>query len=122
MSRINPLYIIAISGAILLTGCASILNEADQKINITTPDNKSINGDVNGVKFVGPGVVSVKRENAAKIVNVETAGCTKTTTLPNEVDSKFWINILSGGPFGSSTDYGTGKMWKYQDNVAIACK
>jgi hypothetical protein len=67
-------------------------------------------------------VVSVKREKIARLLTVDTAGCAKQTTLPNEVDSKFWINILSGGPLGSSTDYGTGKMWKYQENVAISCQ
>jgi hypothetical protein len=116
------LFPAAICGVVFLSGCASIMNEADQKINVTTSGNKAITGNVNGVPFTAPGVVTVKREKAAKILNVDTAGCTKQTTLPNEVDSKFWINVLSGGPFGSSTDYGTEKMWKYQDNVAIACQ
>lgn len=122
MSLVRSLQISALCGAFFLTGCASILNEADQKINITTSGNKAISGNVNGVAFTGPGVVTVKREKVAKIISVDTAGCTKQTTLPNEVDTKFWINLLSGGPFGSSTDYGTDKMWKYQDNVAIACQ
>lgn len=122
MSFMRSLQTAALCGAFFLTGCASILNESDQKINITSTGNKAISGNVNGVPFTGPGVVTVKRDKVAQIVNVDTAGCTKQTSLPNEVDNKFWINILSGGAFGSSTDYGTGKMWKYQDNVAIACQ
>jgi len=42
--------------------------------------------------------------------------------MENDVDPKFFVNVLSGGPFGSSTDYGTEKMWKYAENVTIACK
>ncbi|MDH4451492.1 MAG: hypothetical protein QE265_13030 [Rhodoferax sp.] len=109
-------------GAVLLTGCASIMNDDNQNINVTTTGNKQISGNVDGKPFTAPGVVSVKRDKVARTLNVDTPGCTKETSLPNEVDSKFWINILSGGPFGSSTDYGTGKMWKYQENVAIACQ
>ena len=111
-----------VCGAMLLTGCASILNEETQSINVTTSGNKQISGNVDGKPFTAPGVVSVKREKIARLLTVDTAGCTKQTSLPNEVDSKFWINILSGGPFGSSTDYSTGKMWKYQENVAITCQ
>jgi len=102
-------------------GCASIMNDPEQKINITTSGNKAVAGNINGVAFTGPGVVSVKRENAPKVINVETAGCTKQTNMTAEIDTNFWWNFLSGGPFGSSTDYGTGRMWKYQDNIAITC-
>jgi len=38
------------------------------------------------------------------------------------VDPKFFVNILSGGSFGSTTDYSTEKMWKYNENVVISCK
>ncbi len=122
MSLVRTFQLSALCGALFLSGCASILNEADQKVNITTSGNKAVTGNINGVAFTAPGVVSVKREKAAKVLTIDTEGCTKQTTLPNEVDSKFWINILSGGAPGSSTDYGTDKMWKYQDNVAITCQ
>ncbi len=113
---------VMVCSAILLTGCASIMNEETQSINVTTSGNKKITGNIDGKPFTGPGIVNVKREKTSRLLTVDTAGCTKQTTLPNEVDSKFWVNILSGGPLGSSTDYGTGKMWKYQENVAITCQ
>ena len=40
----------------------------------------------------------------------------KKMLLDTEVESVFWVNILSGGPFGSSTDYGTESMFKYAPN------
>jgi hypothetical protein len=118
---ISKKTLLSLSVSFAFVGCASIMNDPEQKINITTSGNKAVTGNINGVAFTGPGVVSVKRENAPKVISVETAGCTKQTTMPAEIDTKFWVNILSGGPFGSSTDYGTGRMWKYQDNIAITC-
>jgi outer membrane murein-binding lipoprotein Lpp len=106
---------------ILMSGCASILNEKTQKINVASSNGKPITGTVDGQAFTAPGVVTVTRAKAAKIINVDTAGCAKQTVVDNSVDMKFFINILSGGAFGSTTDYATEKMWKYSDTVVISC-
>lgn len=111
----------ALVSVALLSGCASILNEKTQQINVAASNGKAISGTVDGVPFTGPGIVSVQRQKASKIFNVDTAGCAKATTVENSVDPKFFINILSGGAFGSTTDYSTDKMWKYADNVVISC-
>ena len=68
-----------------------------------------------------PGVVTVKKENKDKVLVADDAKCTDIS-LNKEVESAFFINILSGGVFGSSTDYGSDKMWKYQDSVSVPCK
>ena len=78
-------------------------------------------GTIDGVPFAGPAIVSVQRQKASKIVAVDTAGCAKQTVLENTVDPKFFVNILGGGAFGSTTDYSTEKMWKYADNVVVSC-
>lgn len=106
---------------VLMTGCASILNEDTQQINISSSNGKEIQGTIDGAPFTAPGIVAVKRQNNAKIINVDTAGCAKQTVVDSTVDSKFFINILSGGAFGSTTDYATEKMWKYSDSVVISC-
>jgi diacylglycerol kinase family enzyme len=64
----------------------------------------------------------VKRANADKVVKVDTPDCAKETLLAKQVDSKFFINVLSGGALGSTTDYASEEMWKYDDNVVIQCK
>lgn len=104
-----------------LSGCATILNDDTQKINIMSSNNKEFKGTVDGVPFSGPGIVSVKRTKADKVITVETPSCNKQTLLASSVDMKFFINILSGGTFGSSTDYASEKMWKYQESVYIPC-
>lgn len=106
---------------LMLTSCATILNEDMQKVNISSSAD-SIKGNIDGVPFQGPGVVNVKRAKSDKIINVDTPSCQKQTILTSTVDPKFFINILIGGTFGSSTDYATDKMWKYQDQVIISCK
>jgi hypothetical protein len=118
----KKLAMATVMGSVLLmTGCASILNEKTQQINVSSSNGKPLQGTVDGVPFTGPGVVSVTRAKAAKIVAVETPGCAKQTVVENSVDPKFFINILSGGAFGSTTDYSTEKMWKYADTVVVSC-
>lgn len=109
-------------GTIFLSSCATILNEDTQKINVTSSNNKPFKGTIDGVPFNGPGVVSVKRTKEDKVISVPSGGCANTTSVNSEVDPKFFINILSGGTFGSTTDYSTDKMWKYQDNVIVNCQ
>jgi uncharacterized protein YceK len=110
-----------LASIVLMSGCASILNEKTQQINVSSSNGKAIKGSVDGNSFTGPGIISVNRAKASKIFNVDTEGCVKQTAVENNVDPKFFINILSGGTFGSSTDFATEKMWKYADNVVISC-
>jgi len=108
--------------SVALTSCASMFNEKQQKINIVSSNNTPLKGTISGVPFTGPGIVSIDRSKTDKIIFVDGDACTKQTALNSSVDTNFWINILSSGPFGSSTDYSTEKMWKYQDTVVIPCK
>jgi len=115
-------YVSAIALTVALSGCASILNDKTQAINVSSSTGSDIQGTVNGMPFKAPGVVAVTRENKNKLFVTETEGCTKETIAEKSVDPKFFINILSGGSFGSSTDYASDKMWKYNESVVIACK
>lgn len=112
---------LVVASALALSACATILNEETQQINVSASNGQPVKGTIDGQPFEGPGVVSVKRANADKIITTETAGCAETTTLNKQVDSKFFVNILSGGVFGSTTDYSTEKMWMYDENVVISC-
>lgn len=107
---------------VMLSGCASILNDKTQPVNVTASGNKEISASIDGQTFKTPAVVNVTRENKNKLVTTAAEGCAKETSMEKSVDSKFWINILTGGIWGSSTDYGTEKMWRYAENVVIQCK
>lgn len=106
---------------IFATGCATILNEDMQKINVSSTHDE-IRGTIDGVPFKGPGVVSVKRSRSDKTIMIETPSCQREVVLQSSVDPKFFINILSGGVFGSTTDFVSERMWKYQDQVVVPCK
>lgn len=120
--KIKVVSVIATACVLLTTGCASILNEETQHINVQSTSGEKFTGNIDGNIFEGPGIVEVKRANMDRMVNVETEGCAKQTVMPKQVDSIFFLNILTGGVFGSTTDYSTEKMWKYQDSVVINCQ
>jgi len=108
---------------VFLSGCASILNDKTQPINVASSTGSDIKGTVNGMPFKAPGIVNVIREKKDLLFVTETEGCTKETIAPREVAGVFWINILVPlGTSGSTTDYSTEKMWKYSDTVVISCK
>lgn len=108
--------------ALMMTGCATILNDETQKINVGSTNNSEFKGSIDGIPFSGPAIVAVKRAKGDKIIMVDTPSCQKQVLLSSTVDMKFFINILSGGTFGSSTDFATEKMWKYQESVIVPCK
>ncbi|AXE29512.1 adenosine deaminase [Chromobacterium phragmitis] len=108
--------------ALGLTGCASILNDQTQQVNVSSSTGTEIKGTIDGQAFKAPGIVNLKRENKNKIIMTETEGCAQQTVAEKTVDPKFFINILSGGAFGSTTDYSTEKMWKYSDNIVVSCR
>lgn len=108
--------------ALMMTGCATILNEETQKINVGSSNNSEFKGSIDGIPFTGPSIVSVKRSKGDKIIMIDTPSCQKQVLLSSTVDMKFFINVLSGGTFGSSTDYATEEMWKYQETVIVPCK
>jgi len=103
------------------SSCATILTEDTHKMNVSTSDGKKIEVEIDGNTQTVPGIVSVKKENKDKVLVTKDPTCTGATNLNKEVETVFFVNILSGGVLGSSTDYGTDKMWKYQDSVTISC-
>ena len=108
--------------ALLASGCATILNDETQRINVLSSNGKPLAGSIDGIPFTGPGIVTVKRAKADKTITADTEGCAKQTNLASTVDGKFFINILSGGAFGSTTDYASEEMWKYSESITVACQ
>ena len=114
--------LIAAATLALLSGCSSIINDKNQQVNVTTSNGAEVKGTVNGMPFSAPGIVALSRENKSKVFVTEGTNCAKETVAEKTVDPIFFVNLLSGGPIGSSIDFGTEKMWKYADNIAISCK
>lgn len=117
---------ISMASAVLLvsitSGCATILNDDSQKVNITTSTGEKADLSVNGRKVTAPAVIDVPRSKNPLVIRSVDGKCADETIANNEVDTVFWINILTGGPFGSTTDYASEKMWRYDDSVEVSCK
>lgn len=120
----NKNLVIALAaGATLLTsGCATILTEKTHSVNVATSTGKSVEVQIDGKTMTVPAVVSVAKSKEDKTIVSKSADCVKETNLQSEIEPTFFINILTGGVFGSTTDYSTEQMWKYQDSVTISCK
>ena len=106
---------------LICSGCATILNDDYQQVNITTSSGKKVSGTIDGIPFEAPGIVPIKRSDEDRIIIVNDPKCSPRTIANKKVDPKFFINVLSGGVLGSTTDYVSEKMWQYDDNLMIAC-
>jgi hypothetical protein len=114
--------LLAAASLAILSGCSTIINDKNQNVNVTASNGAAVKGTVNGVPFSAPGIVALSRENKSKVFVTDNANCAKETVAEKTVDPIFFVNILSGGPIGSSIDYSTEKMWKYADTITISCK
>lgn len=105
----------AIAGLMLFqVGCATILKGDMQPLSV----NSNVDGAevyIDGSK-VGetPFIGQVMRKKNASTLEVRKKGyVTKKVILDSSIEPVFWVNILSGGVFGSTTDYASESMWKY---------
>jgi hypothetical protein len=109
----NALRSLALLTFALTGGCASIVNGTTQVVTIDS-NVRGAEVAVDG-QFVGrtPYTGPIKR-GSSTVVRVSTQGYqAKMITLNTEVEPIFWGNIILGGFFGSTTDAGTGAMYKY---------
>lgn len=105
---------------VMVSGCSTMLTEDVHRINVSS-SKANLQLEVDGATQTVPGIIEVKKENKNKTLKVTTAGCEQDIALNKEVEPTFFVNLLSGGAFGSTTDYSTEKMWRYQDSVNITC-
>lgn len=120
MKKILGLSVVV--SVVLMTGCASILNDKTQMVNITASNGAKVTATADGKTFQTPAIVNLERSKSAKIITTSDSNCNPQTLAARKVDPTFFINILSGGAWGSTTDYVTEKMWMYDNNLVIACK
>jgi len=120
--RKNVMITCAALALLSLSGCATILKGKTQKVNIATSNGEEIQATVDGKTVQVPAIVEVKRQKKELIVSTAAQNCTPSTVVNNEIEPVFFVNILSGGVIGSTTDYASESMWKYDENITINCK
>lgn len=110
---------LSLGATLLLSGCATILDGKTQKINLESKKQQEV--EINGQVYNAPGIIELDREDRDAILKVKE--CDKNILLKKEVNPTFFVNVLSGGAFGSTTDYSSKSMWKYdQTNVKVDCE
>lgn len=119
----KSLLSLLIVSPLFVSGCATILTDNVQKINVGTSNGEQIKVTIDGSTFDAPGIISVtKSDEKTKIISTNEESCAKQTALNREIEPVFFVNLLTGGAFGSTTDYASDSMWKYEDNVTVTCK
>lgn len=107
--------------AMLTTGCATVMNDDTQTINVRTSNNTAVKANISGEQITTPASVNVTRAKDDLIITTANENCASSTTVESGVDSVFFVNILSGGGIGSTTDYASEKMWEYDSDVVLNC-
>lgn len=103
--------------AMSVGGCATILSGKSQTLtvnsNVAGADvylNETLLGKT-------PFSASIKRGQTG-LLKISMAGYQPySIALNKKVAGMFWVNILSGGVYGSSTDYSTGAMYEYEPST-----
>lgn len=116
MLRVSILAI-TLAAAVAVAGCSTIVSGQEHALQI--------NSNVSGADVLLNGVLIGKTPFSGQVKKSATASVTvrkdgfkeRTVQLATEVEGSFWGNIIIGGLPGSSTDYGTGAMYKYAPNV-----
>ena len=112
------LFFVAILSSCI--GCATLVGGGGQRV--------SIDSNVHGADVIFNGVLVgrtpfngvVKRSESGQ-VEIRMRGYRRVvTTFGSSIRPLFFGNIISGGFFGSSTDYGTGAMYEYRPNTYFA--
>ena len=101
-------------------GWGNLKNNPSQKVALTTSNGQSVVAEVNGKKVNIPAEVKISRSKGAvvRVLAEDNPGYETTQfviTGKNKLSGIFWLNMLSGGTTGSTTDALTGSMWTYSN-------
>jgi hypothetical protein len=103
--------------ALTLSGCATIISGSNQVITVNS-DVPGAQVTLNGAPLgLTPLIASIKRGQEG-VLSVQMPGYVPfQAPITKKVNGIFFVNILSGGVFGSSTDYSTGAMYAYEPDA-----
>lgn len=113
----QAIVVLAVAAAALTAGCATVVTGPEQALQI----NSNVTGAevlINGV-LVGKTPFSgmVKKGPTSNVVVRKEGFKERTVQLSTEIEGAFWGNIIIGGLLGSTTDAGTGSMYRYAPNT-----
>ena len=90
---------------LLVTSCASIVNEDTTKVKLMTSTGEKADVTIDGIKYSIPATIKVKRSREKLDIVSNNENCDKNTTVESTIDPVFFGNIIIGGGLGSTTDF-----------------
>ena len=105
-----------------LGGCATIISGSSQIMTV----NANVDGaqvhlitEAGGETLLGttPLTTRVKRGQEGSLRVSAEGYRSYQSALNKKINNVFWVNILLGGTFGSTTDYTTGAMYEYEPST-----
>lgn len=112
-------FLSCIAFALAFAGCASIVNGSTQIITVSSNVEgadivlvdleKNTEVSIGKTPFTGP----IQRLKNGKLIVKKDGSKPVEVVLTSEVNPLIVGNILCGGTLGTSTDYGTGALWRY---------
>ena len=115
---------VSLGAMFMFSGCATILSGTTEKISVNSNPSE-VTFKLDNKEYTAPAIITVKRENEDRIITVDNSKCQKTILLNKKLNPVLFVNMLTSGgsaSTGSTTDYTSGAMWKYDSNVNINCK
>ncbi|MDP1539309.1 MAG: PEGA domain-containing protein [Moraxellaceae bacterium] len=106
---------IFICSFLLISGCASIIDGKQQQMTFNSnPQGASV--IFNGLPIgTTPVITNVQRSNMPVVIRFTKEGYKDyEVSASSGLNNWFWGNIISGGVYGSTTDYITGAMNKFE--------
>lgn len=122
--------ILALSGMLALTGCASVLSGKMQPVSVTTVmDSKEVAGfgctlsnDAGNWSLTSPASVIVHKSTADLAINCKQDAYVGNTTAVSKANGAVWGNILLGGGIGYIVDRSTGAGFDYPKNIVVTVR
>jgi hypothetical protein len=122
MQKVLIMFVIFLSFSFV--GCATILSGTDRSINIMTSAGEkvivSVQSGTGQINVQAPGILRTKASRSDIFIQVNDP-CYESTQsiITHRVNYAIFANLIFGGTFGTSTDYGTDAMWDYDHNISI---
>ena len=120
----NIMLIITVPVLILISGCASIVNDSHQPVTLYFSDNSQGKCEVSNKRssqtVVIPSTIQVRRSDDPLRLICETGdGRSATASIPSKIEGTIAGNILLGGFIGAAIDAETDKHRSYPDSFVI---
>jgi len=107
-----------------LTGCSTMFNGTNQKINVTATnlDSENIKVTSSNIQYIEtlPATLHTHPSDRKPPITISTIGdCINPgqIILRTKLADSYWLNVLNG--IGFFIDFATGSMWQYPEAVQI---